>query len=214
MVDAPAPTPDNEQQPSASAINLESSISIENTEPPENEAAEPGPTAAETTTAEASAAVLEPLAANPAAAPVVPAPEPSVMTTALLDDAPMVASTLDLPANPEAAASGGASSGGEWELLLEKLRSWWASGQLQQQWQASRTPLSLLAGLIALLLVLRVYSGLVNVLDSLPLLPGLLELVGLITVVQFSLTKLVRSDDRRQVIVGLQQRWQSFKGRS
>jgi hypothetical protein len=74
--------------------------------------------------------------------------------------------------------------------------------------------LSLLAGLIALLLVLRVYSGLVNVLDSLPLLPGLLELVGLITVVQFSLTKLVRSDDRRQVISGLQQRWQSFKGRS
>ena len=136
------------------------------------------------------------------------------MTTALLDDAPMVASTLDLPANPEAAASGGASSGGEWELLLEKLRSWWASGQLQQQWQASRTPLSLPAGLIALLLVLRVYSGLVNVLDSLPLLPGLLELVGLITVVQFSLTKLVRSDDRRQVISGLQQRWQSFKGRS
>lgn len=208
MVDAPAPTPDNEQQPSASAINLES------TEPPENEAAEPGPTAAETTTTEASAAVLEPFAANPAAAPFVPAPEPSVMTTALLDDAPMVASTLDLPANPEAAASGGASSGGEWELLLEKLRSWWASGQLQQQWQASRTPLSLLAGLIALLLVLRVYSGLVNVLDSLPLLPGLLELVGLITVVQFSLTKLVRSDDRRQVISGLQQRWQSFKGRS
>jgi len=214
MVDAPAPTPDNEQQPSASAINLESAISIESTEPPENEAAEPGPTAAETTTAEASAAVLEPFAANPAAAPVVPAPEPSVMTTALLDDAPMVASTLDLPANPEAAASGGASSGGEWELLLEKLRSWWASGQLQQQWQASRTPLSLLAGLIALLLVLKVYSGLVNVLDSLPLLPGLLELVGLITVVQFSLNKLVRSDDRRQVISGLQQRWQSFKGRS
>ncbi len=36
----------------------------------------------------------------------------------------------------------------------------------------------------------------------------------MITVVQFSLTKLVRSDDRRQVISGLQQRWQSFKGRS
>ena len=220
MVDAPAPTPDNEQQPSASAVHLEtainheSAISVESTEPPESETAGPEPAAAETTTAEAPAAVLEPVAAPPEAAPVAPAPEPSVIATAVRDDAPMVASTLDLPANPEAAASSEASSGGEWELLLEKLRSWWASGQLQQQWQASRTPLSLLAGLIALLLVLKVYSGLVNVLDSLPLLPGLLELVGLITVVQFSLNKLVRSDDRRQVISGLQQRWQSFKGRS
>jgi hypothetical protein len=41
----------------------------------------------------------------------------------------------------------------------------------------------------------------------------LLELAGLVALVQFSLTRLVRSDDRREVISGLKQRWQSFRGR-
>ena len=66
--------------------------------------------------------------------------------------------------------------------------------------------MSLLAGLIALLLVLRVYSAVLGVLDSIPLLSGLLELAGLVAVLQFSLTRLVRSNDRREVIVGLKQR--------
>jgi hypothetical protein len=97
---------------------------------------------------------------------------------------------------------------------VSKVQNWLASGQLQQQWQAARTPISLLAGLIALLLVLRIYGALLAVLDSIPLLPGLMELAGLIAVVQFTLTKMVRSSDRRQVIDGVRQRWQSFRGRS
>jgi hypothetical protein len=97
---------------------------------------------------------------------------------------------------------------------VQKLRNWISSGQLQEQWQAARTPLSLLAGLIAVLLVLRVYSAVLGVLESIPLLPGLLELAGLIAVVQFSLTRLVRSNDRSEVINSLKQRWKSFRGRS
>ena len=95
---------------------------------------------------------------------------------------------------------------------MEKLTTWVRSGELRQQWQAARTPLSLLAGLIALLLVLRIYSALLAVIEGLPLLPGLLELVGVIAVVRFSLTRLVRSDERQQLIQGLQQRWKSFRG--
>jgi hypothetical protein len=138
-------------------------------------------------------------------------------------DEPQVASTVTVPATPAApaavasAAAGTTPSsdeGGEWDLLVSKVQSWLASGQLQQQWQAARTPISLLAGLIALLLVLRIYGALLAVLDSIPLLPGLMELAGLIAVVQFTLTKMVRSSDRRQVIDGVRQRWQSFRGRS
>jgi hypothetical protein len=33
-------------------------------------------------------------------------------------------------------------------------------------------------------------------------------------VIQFSLTRLVRSSDRREVMTGLKQRWESFRGRS
>jgi hypothetical protein len=120
-----------------------------------------------------------------------------------------VASTLEVPAS--APASG--AEGGEWELLLTKLRAWLASGQLQQQWQAARGPLSLVAGLIAVLLVLRVYGALMAVLDSLPLVPGLLELVGVFVVARFSLTRLVRSEERKAVFSGLQQRWQAFRGK-
>ena len=67
--------------------------------------------------------------------------------------------------------------------------------------------------MIALLLVLRIYGALLGVLDSLPLIPGLLELVGVIVVVRFSLTRLVRSDERSSLIQGLQQRWKAFRGK-
>ena len=157
-------------------------------------------TSAETT----SEAVAEVAAEKP---PVSEAPTAASTT-------PTVASSVDVPASPAAAASASAEQeGGEWDLLVEKLRSWLASGQLLELWQTARTPLSLLAGLIAVLLVLRIYSALLNVIDSIPLAPGLLELVGVIAVVQFSLKRLVRSQDRREVIDGLKQRWQSFRGR-
>jgi len=150
-----------------------------------------------------------PTESEPVAAGVVPA-EPVITPSEAPLAMPSVASTIEVPAS----APGGQTSGegGEWELLVEKLRQWIGSGQLQEQWQASRTPLSLLAGLIALLLVLRLYGALLAVIDSLPLLPGLLELAGLIAVVQFSLSRLVRSEERRSLIQSLQQRWKSFRG--
>jgi hypothetical protein len=158
---------------------------------------------------EAVVTAAAPTEPEPVAADVVPA-EPVITPSETPLAMPTVASTIEVPAS----APGGQTSGegGEWELLVEKLRQWIGSGQLQEQWQASRTPLSLLAGLIALLLVLRLYGALLAVIDSLPLLPGLLELAGLIAVVQFSLTRLVRSEERRSLIQSLQQRWKSFRG--
>ena len=188
MADAPAPKPDTAQQPLAAD------------EAVETEAIEP---VAEAT---AAAPLAEPELV--AVVPEPPAPEPPAV------DTPSVASTIDVPASPQLNVSATDQEGGEWDLLVQKLRNWIASGQMEEQWQAARTPLSLLAGLIAVLLVLRVYSAVIGVLDSIPLLPGLLELAGLAAVVQFSLTRLVRTQDRREVIGSLKQRWQSFRGRS
>ena len=164
--------------------------------------------AVDTPAVEAEAAPVE---ATPEPVKPEPAPEPPAPPAPV--DIPTVASTLEVPASPKAAIPAADQDGGEWELLVEKVRTWISSGQLQEQWQSARTPLSLLAGLIAVLLVLRVYSAVLGVLDSIPLLPGLLELAGLVAVVQFSLTRLVRSNDRREVIEGLKQRWKSFRGR-
>ena len=210
MADAAAPQPDAEQQPELEALETGASeATTELSEPVAAEAdapadviqAEPIVEEVEEKQEEAPpvpAAVLE----EPAAPE--PEPEPANVWT------PQVASTTDVPASPAAVSSEG--EGGEWELLVEKVKQWIASGQLQQQWETARTPITLLAGLIGVLLVLRVYSALLGVVESLPLLPGLLELVGVISVVRFSLTRLVKSSDRHEVIDGLKQRWSSFRG--
>lgn len=171
------------------------------------EAAPADTTAAETTAAEAPSAET-----TPVETPVDAAAEPAPAAAPL--EVPTVASTIEVPASPQVQAPATDQEGGEWDLLVEKVRTWISSGQLQEQWQAARTPLSLLAGLIAVLLVLRVYSAVLGVLESIPLLPGLLELAGLVAVVQFSLSRLVRSNDRHEVIEGVKQRWKSFRGRS
>ncbi|MEY4297102.1 MAG: hypothetical protein RLZZ423_281 [Cyanobacteriota bacterium] len=189
-------------------------------EPIEPSAMAPEPTAESVAEDVAVAAALsaEPVVAEPLTAdavvaePVVaeaPAAQPAAAIPAPASDAPSIASTIEVPASAPASSD---SEGGEWALLVQKLSAWLSSGQLQQQWQSARSPLSLLAGLIALLLVLRIYSALLGVIEGLPLLPGLLELVGVVTVVRFSLTRLVRSDERQQLITGLQQRWKSFRG--
>ncbi len=126
--------------------------------------------------------------------------------------APSIASTLDVPASAASGTDVAAGSGGEWDLLVQKVRHWIGSGAMERQWQTARTPLSVLAGLITAVLVLRIYAALLGVIDSLPLLPGLLELAGVIAVTRFSLRNLVRSEERSRLINGLRQRWQAFRG--
>ena len=203
MADAPAPQPDAQQQPEGEALEVQATETVATTETVETELIE---TAAETATEPTVEVAPEP---EP-----TPAPEPEPVPAAEPVNAwtPQVASTTDVPASPTAVAASNEGEGGEWELLVEKVQQWIGSGQLQQQWQTARTPITLVAGLIGLLLVLRIYGALLGVVESLPLLPGLLELVGVISVVRFSLTRLVKSDDRHQVIDGLKQRWDSFRG--
>ena len=212
MADAAAPQPDAEQQPELEALETSASeaapdlsepIAAEADAPADVIQAEPIAEVVEEKQEEVTpvpATVLE----EPAAPKAEPDPAPANVWT------PQVASTTDVPASPAAVSSEG--EGGEWELLVEKVKQWIASGQLQQHWETARTPITLLAGLIGVLLVLRVYSALLGVVESLPLLPGLLELVGVISVVRFSLTRLVKSSDRHEVIDGLKQRWSSFRG--
>ena len=155
------------------------------------------------------------IASEPVAAPPEPAPLPKPEVLPLTPPpVPTVATTIDLPARGDSAGAGPTGEGGEWALLLSKLQAWLGSGQLQDQLQAARTPLTLGAGLIALLVVLQIYGALLAVIRSFPLAPGLLELVGVIAVVRFGLDKLVRSQERRALIEGLQRRWQAFQGKA
>lgn len=159
--------------------------------------------------------------APPAGSPEAPFPDPTPGPPPEAPPGPelepaaeaAVAVTLEVPPlEPGQAAPPSAAEGGEWELLVGKLRQWLATGQLQQLWSQARTPLTALAVLLGALLVLRIYSSLVGAIDSLPLVPGLLELTGLIWLVRFGVPKLLRRSEREKLLGGLQKRRQDFLG--
>lgn len=145
--------------------------------------------------------------APPLEVPPEPAPE--------AEPAQAIAATLEVPPLAASQAPGGAGGeGGEWDLLVSKLGTWLASGQLQQIWQQTRLPLMALATLVGVVLLLRLYGALLGAIEGLPLVPGLLELVGLIWLLRHGAPKLVRSQDRQQLITGLKQRWRAFRGQA
>jgi hypothetical protein len=146
--------------------------------------------------------------ATPAPAEPVSVPEPP----APAGEQPGIAATLDVPAQ-EGSSGESAEGGGEFDLLLQKIREWFNSGELQAQWQRLRGPLRGLAILIGVVVLLRVYASLIGTIDSLPVVGGLLELVGLIALTRFSLTRLVRRSDREQVFADWRRRWNDFSGK-
>lgn len=173
--------------------------------PPPNASPEPESPLTETvgdTPAVPSAAAVTPEPPEPPAAPApkepaAGAPEPAG-----------VAATIAVPALQEEP-----SGGGEWELLTNRISNWLASGELQRQWEQIRGPLKGLAIVLAAVLALRVYATVVSTIDAIPLVSGLLELAGLITVVQFCFTRLLRSSDRQEVLGQWRKRWLDFRGR-
>jgi hypothetical protein len=194
-------------------------------EPTPAKAAEPAPAEALQAVAEAVAETTQAVAetAKPVAETaktvadtvldaVVEAATPAQPVAAELASAgPELESITIVPATggDEAAAEGG----GEWELLIGKVQAWLGQGKLQALWDQARNPLSLILAAAALLVVLRVYSALLSAIDSLPLIPGLLELVGVIWAVRFGVPKLVQRSQREELISNIQQRWETFRGR-
>ncbi len=138
----------------------------------------------------------------------LPAAEPSVAATLNV-----AASSAPLAAQADPAADGtNGGDGGEWELLLQKVREWLNQGQLQSLWAQARKPVTLVAYLLGLLLILRIYGALLGALDSLPLVPGLLELAGVVWMVRFGVPKLLRTSEREAMLGGLSKRWKAFRG--
>ena len=141
--------------------------------------------------------------------PGAPAPvEPTPVIETPAAESP-IASTVSVPADPNASDS----EGGEWHLLMEKLNAWLADAKLMELWQQSQRPLKLVGGALALLLVLQLTSAVLGTLDAIPMLPRLLQLTGLIYVVLFASRRLVRSDERRSLIEGVKNSWSSFTGK-
>ena len=174
--------------------------------PPESastgDGASPSDPASAPATPPGSGLGAEPAAVSPAAATVASAwaeqPEP-----------PGIATSLVVPPLP----AGEAGEGGEWELLRDKVTTWFDGADLQGRWESLGGPLRAAGLLLAAVVLLRLYSALLETLGDLPLVPRLLQLVGLVSVVQFGLTRLVRSDERERILTSWRQRWNDFRGR-
>jgi hypothetical protein len=139
-----------------------------------------------------------------AAIPAPPEPAPSPQP-----EPPGIATSVVVPPLP----AGEAGEGGEWDLLRDKLGTWFDGADLQGRWENLGGPLRAAGLLLAAVVLLRLYSALLETLGELPLLPRLLQLVGLLSVAQFGLTRLVRSSERERILTSWRQRWNDFRGR-
>lgn len=138
--------------------------------------------------------------ANPIANPVAdPVADPI--------DSP-IAKTILAPAS-----TAEASEGGEWQELMAVLNNWLGAGKASQIWEQSQRPLKAVGLAIVLLILLQLLGAVLGTLNHIPMLPRLLELVGLIWLGIFAAKKLVRSSDRKTFIGQLSGAWNSFSGR-
>jgi len=131
-------------------------------------------------------------------------------------DTSAIVSSVEMPgtgSDPEAGASDGeATPRQDLQGLIDKLLTWWKEARIDESLSLARQPAQLVIGAIVLLLVLRLYSAAVKLIESLPVVSGLLELVGLVAAVRFSATRLLRQADREQVRDEIITRWRSFWG--
>lgn len=141
-------------------------------------------------------------------APASPLESAAVPPTVETKPDPVITSTVTIPAQ-EASTD----EGGEWDLLVEKIKAWIDSNQLGSLWDQAQLPLRLIGGLILFVIVSTVYSGILGTINKVPLAPGLLELTGVIWLLNYARCNLVRSSDRKRVIDAVGSTWNKVVGR-
>ena len=141
-------------------------------------------------------------------APAAPLESAAMPPTVETTPDPVITSTVTVPAQETST-----DEGVEWDLLVEKVKAWIDSKQLGSLWDQAQLPLRLIGGLILFVIVSTVYSGILGTINKVPLAPGLLELTGVIWLLNFARCNLVRSSDRKQVIDAVGSTWNKVVGR-
>ena len=165
----------------------------------------PSPSVSEAEPAQASPTEMATPPEVEAVSEAEPAPAPEAAATA---PDPVIASTVTIPAQENST-----DGGGEWDLLVEKIKAWIDSKELGSVWSQAQLPLRLIGGLILFVIVSTVYSGILGTINKVPLAPGLLELTGVIWLLNYARCNLVRSSDRKRVINSIGSTWNKFVGR-
>ena len=153
----------------------------------------------------AGGSALEPEATPPSASSTTAAaPEPPAAATS-----PSIAERISVPAQ---APSDGDDEGGEWDILSSRIKAFFEANNLLEHWQSLRQPLLLIGALIALILTVRIYGGILDAIATVPLAPRLFQLVGTIYAAWFAATRLVLSAERKKISDNLKDVWSSIRG--
>lgn len=125
---------------------------------------------------------------------------------------PSIAERVSVPA--QASTDSNDEEGGEWDLLSNRIKQFFESSNLQDQWQSLRQPVFLLGGLIVLILTMRIYGGILDAIATIPLAPRLFQLVGTSYAAWFAATRLIRADERKKIAANVKDVWSSLRGSS
>ena len=184
---------------------LQSAESADTPASPSAKAIPPSPSLSEAEPAQSSSTESATPPEVEAVSEAEPAPAPETAATA---PDPVIASTVTIPAQENST-----DDGGEWDLLVEKIKAWIDSKELGSVWSQAQLPLRLIGGLILFVIVSTVYSGILGTINKVPLAPGLLELTGVIWLLNYARCNLVRSSDRKRVKDSIGSTWNKFVGR-
>jgi len=121
---------------------------------------------------------------------------------------PTIGSSVEVPP-----LGGDNGEGGEWDLLSGKLRDWLDRYDLGGYWERLGGPLRASGLLLGGLILIKLYEALLETFDDIPLLPRLLQLAGLLYLVNFGFTHLIKSQDRENLYQIWKKRWHDFTGR-
>ena len=114
-------------------------------------------------------------------------------------------------ANPSNETTQGLSQESEWKVVLNKIQGWLGttkkfSDQLDEFFNPSI--LILVLGVIAI--CLKAYSTILNAIDDIPLAASIFEVIGTLWLTRFSITRLLRKQDRQEFFSAANRRWRTF----
>lgn len=114
-------------------------------------------------------------------------------------------------AKPSNETTQGLSKESEWKVVLNKIQAWLGttkkiSDQLDEFFNPSI--LILVLGVIAI--CLKAYSTILNAIDDIPLAASIFEVIGTLWLTKFSITRLLRKQDRQEFFSEANRRWRNF----
>ena len=114
-------------------------------------------------------------------------------------------------AKPSNETTQGLSQESEWKVVLNKIQGWLGTTKkISDQLDEFFNPSILILGLGVIAICLKAYSTILNAIDDMPLAASIFEVIGTLWLTRFSITRLLRKQDRQEFFSEANRRWRNF----